>query len=109
MPFVIRDGFPRVSRQQVYQLAAPERLHDDDRDALGLGGLQSGPARLGVLVQIIILNLAEVPVVSVQNLQEGVGAAVVGKADLPDAALGLAGGDPVLDAQGFQVSTGNNR
>ena len=98
----IRECFAGLLAQP-HQLAAPEGLHDDHRDALGLGGLQTGPARLGVLVQIIVLNLAEIPVVGVQNLQKGIGAAVVGKADLPDAALGFAGGNPVLDAQGFQV------
>ena len=55
--------------------------------------------RLCVLVQVVVLNLAEVPVVSVQEPQEVRRVAVVGKADVADRTRRLLGRDPVLDAE----------
>ena len=68
--------------------------------------MQSRASGLGMLVQIVVLDLAEIPVVGVHNGPEGVGVAVIGKADLADLTGGLFFGDPVLDAQRAQAGPG---
>ena len=101
-------GHPLLGRRRQAgdQPSAPQRFHDDDRDALGRGGLQSPAAGLGVLVQIVVLDLAEVPVVGVQQLQKGRRVPVEGKPDPPDGAGGLLLGDPLPDAQAAQLLPG---
>ena len=71
-----------------------------------MGMVQPPAARLAVLIQVIILDLAEIPVVGIHQLHKHLRAAVVGKSDLPDLAGGLLLGDPFLDAQGFQMLPG---
>ena len=75
--------------RQLHQPPAPQRLHDDYRQTLFVGVQQPAPAGLAVLVQIVVLNLAEVPVIGVHQAAELFAAAVIGKADLPDLADAL--------------------
>ena len=95
-----------LRRQVVHQPSATERLHDDNHQPLGCGVLQSGAAGLAVLVQIVVLDLAEVPVPGVHQTAEGVGVAVVGKTHLRYSAGGLLCRQPLLDAQGLQAVPG---
>ena len=103
-------GSPAMScfarRQQIHQLAAPQGLHDDHRDASGRGGLQTGPAGLADLVHVVVLDLTEVPVIGLQDLQKHLRVSVEGEADLADGAGLLFPGDPVLDPQGHQLVPG---
>src|SRR5699024_11399252 len=62
--------------QQVDQFAAAQRFHNDDREPSGGGSLQSGPSGLTVLVHIIVLDLAEIPIIAIQQLHEHPGSAV---------------------------------
>ena len=73
-------------------------FHDDDGDASCMGILQSPAASLRVLIPIIVLNLAEIPVVCVNDPAEGLGIAMVGKTDLPDGSGLLFLFDPLPDA-----------
>ena len=79
---------------------------NNDGNALGLGRLQPLAPGLAGLVHIIILYLAEVPVVGVQNGKEGLGVAVEGKAKIADAPGGLLLLDPVLYPQTAQLFPG---
>ena len=54
-----------------------------------------------LFIEIIILYLAEIPAVGVEDPEEHLRVAVEGKADPADAALRLAPVDPLLDAQGL--------
>ena len=51
-----------------------------------------------MLIEIVVLDLAEVPVIGIEQLNKGVGIAVEREADLPDAALFFPCGDPFLNA-----------
>ncbi len=94
-----RDERLRLLRKKVDELSAPERLHDDDRDApLGRGEKPFSPS-LGVLVHVVVLDLAEVPVVGGEHLEEHVRVAVEAEADVADLAGGLLARDPVADAE----------
>ena len=68
--------------------------------------VQSPSARLAVFIQVIILYLAEIPVVGVHQTAEHLRAAVVGKADLTDLAVFLLLRDPLLNAQLLQALPG---
>ena len=100
---VCRDRFPGSCRQQAHQSSAPQRFHDNHRDSFGGGGLQARGSGLGVLVQIIILDLAEIPVVILQDLQEVLRIPVVGKTDIPDGSFLFLLRDPVLNAHFLQA------
>ncbi len=52
-----------------------------------------------MLIQIVILNLTEVPVIGVKYLKEHVCVAVVGKTDIMDAAFCFFTFDPVFNPQ----------
>ena len=54
-------SFQGFGRQVIHQFTAPQRLHDDHRQTLGMGMVQSPAARLRMFIQIIILDLAEIP------------------------------------------------
>ena len=66
-------------RQQVHQASAPQGLHDDDRQALGVGIAQAVHPSLRGLVHVVVLDLAEIPVISVYQALEHLGVSVVGK------------------------------
>ena len=89
--------------QQVHQLAAPQRLHDDHRQPPGRGRLQPGPAGLAVLVHIVVLDLAEIPVIAVQQPGEHPGPAMEGESHLPDLPGSLLVGQPPAHAGGLQL------
>jgi hypothetical protein len=51
--------------------AAPSnRGADTEPQAFAMGMLQTPAARLGVLVHVIILNLAEIPVIGIHQFDE---------------------------------------
>ena len=85
--------------RQIHQLAAPQGFHDDHGNSLLCCRLKSRPSGLGVLVQIVILNLTEVPVISVQNLEEHFRIPVVGEADISDSPFFFLPGNPLLNPQ----------
>ena len=60
--------------------------------------LKARAAGLAVLVQVVVLYLAEIPVPGVHEPYEGIGISVVRKAYLPYAALLLLLSEPVADA-----------
>ena len=97
------DGFPGSGGQQIHEFAAAQRLHDDNGDAFRGSGPEAIHARLGGFVQIIVLDLAEIPVIVLQDLQELVRVAVIRKADVPDGARLFLPGDPFADAEFFQL------
>ena len=63
-----------------------------------MGMLQTPAACLGMFIQIIVLDLAEIPVISVDDPAEHLRTAMIGKTDLPDGATGLLFCDPFSDA-----------
>ena len=71
-----------------------------------MGVAQAVHAGLTGLVHVVVLNLAEVPVVGIHQLLEHRGAAVVGEADVPDLARGQLVRDPLPDAQLVQLLPG---
>ena len=73
---------------------------------LGRGVLQAPAARLGVLVHIVILYLAEIPVIRVHKLAEHLGIAVVGEAHLPDGSGPLFFPQPLHYTQRLQTFPG---
>ena len=75
-----------AGREHVDELAAPEGFHDDDRNSLCGSGAKTVHAGLGNLVEVVVLDLAEIPVVIVQDLLKIIGVSVVGKTDIPDGA-----------------------
>ena len=93
-------------RQAGHQLAAPERLHDHHGQALLMSVLQAPAAGLGVLIQVVVLDQAEIPIVGVDEAHEHLRMAVVGEAylaDSPGLSLLL---KPLLNAQGLQAVPG---
>ena len=102
-PEVVGDGFPGAFRQHIHEFAAAQGLHDDDGDTAGRGGPEARDSGLGMLVLVIILDLAEIPVVVCQDLQELVGIAVIGEADVADGACAFLFGDPRLDAEDLEL------
>ena len=99
---VLSHGFAGAGRQQVYQLAAAERLHDDHGNPFRGRGLQTCDARLGGFVQIVVLDLAEIPVVILQDFQEVLRVSVIGKPDIPDGSGFFLFFDPAGDPELLQ-------
>ena len=85
------------------QSASPERFHDNNRYSLSRCRLQSCSPRLRILIHIVILNLAEIPVIGIQNLQEHFCISVKGKADIPNLSGFFLSGDPLFYAKFFQT------
>ena len=85
-PAAVLHGLSGAGGKGVDQLAPAQGLHDHDRDPSGSRSFETVHARLRDLVQVIVLDLAEVPVVVGQNLLEIVGVSVVGEADVADGA-----------------------
>ena len=56
--------------QQVHQPPAPQGLHDDNGQSLGVGVPQPLHSGLRGLVHVVVLNLAEIPVIGVHQLLE---------------------------------------
>ena len=81
-------------RQHVYKLPAAQRFHDDHRDSLCGSCFESLHSGLRHFIQIIVLDLAEIPVIVVQNLQKILGIAVIGKSDVPNGAARFFVSDP---------------
>ena len=100
---VLLDHSLCPGREKIHQLSAPERLHDDHRDPLLRRGLQPLRPCLGHIIQIIILDLAEIPVIIIQDPNEVLGISMVGKADIPDLARLLLLFDPAEDPNGLQL------
>ena len=88
-PAAFRHAFFRLRGEKTDQLSAPQGLHDHDGNAPGGSSLQPFDAGLGGFVEIVILDLAEIPVVILQNFQEVLRVSVEGEADVPDGAGGL--------------------
>ena len=82
-------GLHGIGRQMIDQPAAPQGFHDDHGQALLRRVFQACHPGLGVLVQVVILDLAEIPVVGVDEMAEHVRIAVIGKARPPDFSAGL--------------------
>ena len=101
MPAGLHDC-SRTVRQHVHQPAAAERLHDHDGDSPGSCGLQAVASRLRDLVVVVVLDLADVPVIVVQDLQETVRIAMEGEADVPDRAGSFLLLQPLGDAEDLQ-------
>ncbi len=76
-----RNGGRRHGQSQT---AAAQRLHDDHSQTLGGGVLEPLGPRLIVLVQVVVLNLAEDPGMNVHNPLELVGQSVEGEAGMAD-------------------------
>ena len=100
---ICRESLFCAVGQGVYQLAAPQRLHDDHGNAFVCGVMQSFPSRLCMLVQIIVLNLAEIPVISINQRFEGASISVEGKTDIADGAGLFLLSNPFLDADALQT------
>ena len=98
----IPHGLLRALGQVVDQLAAAQGFHDDDRNSLLRGRPDAGHTGLRDIVQIVVLNLAEIPVIIVQDLQEILRVPVVGKADVADRAALFLLPDPVQDTHAFE-------
>ena len=56
-----------------------------------------------MLIQIVVLDLTEVPVIGIQNFQKHLRLAVIGKPNIADAALRLLTRNPRLDAQALKM------
>ena len=91
----VRHGCLCLARQHIHKLPAAQRFHDHDRDAFGIRCLQALAAGLADLVQIVVLDLAHIPVIIVEDLQEVLGIAVIGETDVPDGTGGFLLPDPV--------------
>ena len=96
------DGFLRSRGQGVHQFAAAQGLHNDDVHSLGGSGFKAFDAGLGQLVHIVVLYLAEIPVVVVKDLLELLGVAVERESYVADGPGLFFRGDPFFDAEGLQ-------
>ena len=94
--------------QIVHQLAAPQGLHNDHRQALLMGMVQATAACLGIFVHVIVLDLAEIPVISIHQFAEHFGVAVVGKTHLSDLTRLLFAFQPLGDAKFLHSVPGIN-
>ena len=65
---MILHGLARLLRQHIHQLAAAQRLHDHDRDSFRMRGPEALRPGLRHFVQIIILDLAEIPIIILKDL-----------------------------------------
>ena len=97
---------PGCGWQAAGEPSAPQRLHDDHGQSLFRRPAQAGDPRLGVFVQVVILDLAEVPVVDLQELAEHIGIAVIGEAHLADLPGPFLLFQPGQDAQAHQPVPG---
>ena len=96
MAAVTHGGAGAVGKH-VYKLTAAQRFHDDDGDALGSGGLEAVDARLRYLIEVIVLYLAEVPVIVIKNLKEIVSVTVIGETNVSDGSFRFLLPYPVKD------------
>ena len=99
---VVGKALFRLLRQEADQLAAPERLHDYHGKALAVGVVQATASGLGMLVHVVVLDLAEVPVPGIDEAAEHIAVAMIGKAHLPDGTALFLFPEPILNAQRFQ-------
>ena len=90
-PFSCRPSAPALAhdlfcalRQHSHKLSAAQGLHDDDGNSFFRRGLQPDDPRLGVFVEIVVLDLTEIPIVILQDFEKPVRIAVVGKAYVSD-------------------------
>ena len=87
------------------QRAALDGLHDDERHAAFLGELVAPVAAdlLGAVipVEVVVLQLTEVPGLVPEDELEACGVVVAGKTEVSDAACGLLLPQPVYDAHGL--------
>ena len=74
---VLLYGFSGLFREHVHKLSTSEGLHDDYRNPFLGCGLQTFDPGLCVLVHVVELDLAEVPVVVIEDLEEVLGVSVV--------------------------------
>ena len=58
---------------------------------------------LGVFIHVVVLDLAEVPVIGVKDPDEIFSVSVIGKSDVSDLAGGFLLGNPVLYSDVFQL------
>ena len=60
-----------------------------------------------MLIHVVVLDLAEIPIMGIDELVEGVGVAMVGKTNLTDGPAFALLSDPLLDAKILQALPGN--
>ena len=73
-----------------------------------MGVEQALPARLGMFIQIVILYLAEIPVVGIHDLAERIGITVVRETHLADGSAFLLFLQPLRHAHGLQLFPGGH-
>ena len=83
------DQFYRLSAGNVHrsQFAAAQRFHNYNAKAFVRRVLQPGGSRLIFLIQIIVLNLAEGPIVSIDNFLKQTQPVMEGKPGMFDFAV----------------------
>ena len=85
----------RTACGRIRQRAAKQRLHDHDSEPFCGGVLQARRARLHVLVDEVVLDLAETPVVGIHNVLEHRRSCRERKANLADPPVALSPLGPV--------------
>ena len=93
----------RARGQHVHKLSAAQGLHDDHRNPLGGCRFESLHSGLRHFIEIIVLDLTEIPVVVIQDLQEVLGVAVIGKTYVPNSAACFFVSDPLKDPNLFEL------
>ena len=88
-----------VRGHPVGKVTAAEGHHDGDADTLLCGILQTLRARLKLLVEVIILNLTEIPVIRVEYLLKELKSSVERETYMPDSAAVLLPFQKVEDAE----------
>ena len=91
-----------VSGKHVDQFPTPKRFHDHYRDSLCSSSLETVHTCLRNLVQVIVLNLTEIPVIIIQYFLEIVGVSMVRETDVPDGARLFFLFDPFRDSDLLQ-------
>ena len=86
---LVPDGLHGGRRSDQPQVAATQRLHDDHANPLARGVTQPIGARLIGLVQVVVLDLAELPGVSVDDALEVFRQTMERKPDVGDAPVVL--------------------
>lgn len=94
------DGF---GWQSAGKLAAQQRLHDDHWQSARCRQFESCATGLIVHVHVVVLYLAEIPSVSVDQAREVALRPMIGKPDLTYFFRALFPVDPFLDAQGDEL------
>ena len=97
---------PGFGGQAGNQPPPAQRFHDNDRNALGCCRLEPLAPRLGVFVQIVVLDLAEIPIVGLQYLQEGGRVPVEGETDSSNGSRCFLLLDPFPNSQIAQLVPG---